>query len=229
MKKTILFLVILLSFSKLFADSDDNYDGKLLQNEYVDGHHVVRRSHSEFLRIDRYDRDSLKTIYDSPLTQNVIGNIETGSIEVSELFYLDNNQLWLKVQYKNIVGYIFCKSGAEDKYASFHFDTVIGRFDDKWHTIEYKNSYYVPYSVDIWDSPGVYGDKIGKIEVTSGESVYFTTSRITVNDKYNRWVEIEYKGIKGWISGGCLEYSRGGHTFTYVDSLLIDDFYEYGP
>lgn len=233
MKKIIIFFAFIsVLTTTLIADSVDIPNGSIIEEKIVNGHSVLIRKHDQILTIDYAAQDFQMIVYDSPFDKNVKEYLtKKDQIRINEIFIIDSNEIWLNITHENINGYVLYEQSNERTVYDYYKDgfwqpvDTIQTGSTIWHTLKCEASFFVYTNLNIRDTPGLTGLKIGMISATQSKYVTVNTIEITketdtIDGKNECWAKIQYGNITGWVFAGYLEYERGGPRFNTPESLF---------
>ncbi len=213
---------MLVCFS-LSAESVRN--GTVIKTMEVDGVPVTVRKHEQIVEIGYSARDYEKVVYDSPFSQNTRGLLSDGDVIcIREIYIVGTSEIWLRYDFGEESFFMLYEksesSPAYDFYADnrWQVQSVIDDSEQQWHVLRYTGSYMVYTNLNIRDTPGLKGKKIGMIEASGRNGVPVSCTEITeekqsIDGKTERWAKITWNGVTGWVFGGYLDFERGGSRF----------------
>lgn len=240
----ILFLFLILS-SNVFGEQG-NYssgNGTIINQTIDDNISWVIRKHNQRVQIgDLAEKENL-SIYDSYSSAGIlIGELKMGDYiniyKIAEAKKNDHYYVWLNISTDNKVsGWIFFN---KNLYESAQFCDPY--FNNRWEILRsIKNGKswtirkMIYQLVTVWevlnirDKPGIIGSYVISKIIPSPNgnpqinlNVLETTEETeTIDGKNDRWLKINYNGIKGWIFGGYVSVERGGPKY-YTPENIID-------
>lgn len=232
-RKKLLCCILLFYTLTAFSDPvDEICNGSVIEEKKENGHTILIRKHDQIITIDYSAQEFQKEMYNSPLEKKTVGRLkEKDEIFVHEIVILDSREVWLKISLKGLTGYILYDQSEVDPVYDFYKDGLWQHLSDiqsgdmVWHTLKCEQAFTVYTNLNIRDTPGISGKKIGMITARQSSPVIVKTTEVTkekdtIDSKTERWAYIEYNGIKGWVFAGYLEYERGGPRFYTPESLL---------
>ena len=211
-------LISIFCAAAAFTNNKKISNGTLLAEKIENNHAITIRYYEQDITIDYAAETDQLTVYDSPISKNVIGNLQQKDrIHISEMYIIDSKDVWLKFLFEKKDGYI---RFAQDYYDFYKDDLwlpadIIDCGEKIWHTVKCREYFFIYTNLNIRDKPGLSANKIGMIKATHADPYYVTVFEITeeketIDTLKDCWAKINYNGTVGWIFGGYLEMESGG-------------------
>ena len=230
MKKPIFIVLLLMATCLLYAtEANLKENGTILAKGLIgDYQYEIRKFEMSGFEYSVWVNNSLNeqenAIYDDFINKNKIGFIkydeEEVLIDIFEICFIEKtkgDEIWAKVSYKKIIGWINIREQWWNFYKEKTFDYLGSvKYDSKiWIIRKYDDNFYLRFDADTkiavrdkpssngniisilkysshtkQDNPDCYIEKFKTIEVAENEKDYFS----------DFWVKIEYESGKfGWI------------------------------
>jgi len=243
MKKLLLIVTLLFCLSFVIFALSANYNngnGTIISNVLVNSINWEIRTHKQVIEIGNLADPENLLVYDDILSMNIIKELSIGTkiqiLQIARAAFNGKYHVWLNILVDKKSGWILFGSFSYD-FAQFS-DPY---FNNRWEilrTIQTSRIWtirkMVYQHVAVWvvlnirDKPGMSDTQvISKIErpVDGNPQVNLlvqaaTEETETINGIEDRWLEVEYNGVKGWIFGGYTTVERGGAKYITPDSIL---------
>ena len=233
MKKIITVFIIAFSIiSNLSAQNREIPNGTILEKKNINDHTLVSKKHEQKLVLDYSSPEYKQVLYNDPIEKIKICDLQKNQeITIKEIIFLDGKKTWLKIQTEDENGYILLLNNIFDPYKDNNWMPTgeIQSGNKIFHTLKCSQSFVVYTNLKIRDKPGLDGNKIGLIEASGSpyNPAYVKTIEVTQNGETidgitERWAKIDYKGIKGWVFAGYLDYERGGTKWLTPEIIIHD-------
>ena len=240
MKKVCILLLSMIFTSFFYAGNNGTIISETKSNKET----VLVRKHVQTVEIGENIEDFQREIHSGINQKDIIGILkENDLIDVSEIWYIisksgKNTDIWLKINFKNTIGFILYEDGQKLKENSLSIDPyrdgnweLLEKFDDGWTSRKVKQSlavYGESDEIELRSRPGSKNSTvislIPRSERKGNGQVNLEVEAVTEETEKKkggeRWVRVTWNGISGWVYAAPLQAERGGPKIWTPENIL---------
>ncbi len=240
MKKVFIILLTMIYASLVYSLAN----GSIISKSKNKKENFFVREHLQTVEIGENIEDFQREIHSGINESDIIANLKKNDlVDISEIWYViakggKNADIWLKVNFKNTVGFILYQDSRNCNKYSLSIDPyrdgtwdLLEKFDDGWTARRVKQTLAVygdDDEIELRDRPGIKKSKviahIPRSERNGNGQVNLEVEAVTEETEKkkggDRWVRVTWDGNTGWVYAAPLSAERGGPKIWTPENIL---------